>query len=776
MSNRAAQLQTSDRSSDPKPRIAAPTPNLGSPLRPQASDRRSDPKPRIADRTPNLGSRIGPQTSDRRSDPKPRITDRTLNLGSRIGPQTSDRGSDLKPRIVGRTPNLGSRLQPQTSDRGSDPKPGIADRTLNLGSRIGPQTSDRGSDSNVTQDPDLGLDSDLNPDLRADPDRDRDSDPDPGPYLSSGLRLGTALGPRSLRDADPARPARRGPAHVAAAPGSGSRPGFDREPVPSPMRTRAPAYMDPAAGSRLQAGRHAGPGPQNGCPRGRVPASASAPAPQTPPSALHGGCLEEALAGLAASRAGADHPDPRQETNPSTASRQGSPWFWSVERPRAAIMATWVPVMGSLPLQSPGRLQVPPVPRSHAPHPRPTGHRTPRSTGSEVSGKLPAGSPWHAPYPGGKPAAADDPEIVPAPSLELRGAHWPLQGRARRPRPPSAAHTGLRSGQGPSVGPESPSPGRACARSPLPAIMAASASERSRRARSGGRLSARAAGAGRAGARACRPPPARGPQAESAGAPAARCPFPHAPGARRVCAKPPPPHSAPGPRQTSGRAEAGPALSRRPLGRSSAPIVPRAGAAVPPPARPHPAARRTAGCCKFGPAASARPPGDARELGESRGRAGPDLRGSEWAPPARRAFVFVQDKGPSRRWSRTRRPGPGGPLFGEVRGLSTEKPESGEEERRGPRRRAGPGKWGLAVHFAGAVPEAPGPAKSRGRRRRLAPAASAQEGGRRSESGLGACAAAGAIAQRWLRSGAFLRQGHGHRPVRRGHRRVRGDS
>lgn len=118
--------------------------------------------------------------------------------------------------------------------------------------------------------------------------------------------------------------------------------------------------------------------------------------------------------------------------------------------------------------------------RSHAPHPRPTGHRTPRSTGSEVSGKLPAGSPWHAPYPGGKPAAADDPEIVPAPSLELRGAHWPLQGRARRPRPPSAAHTGLRSGQGPSVGPESPSPGRACARAPLPAIMAASASERSR--------------------------------------------------------------------------------------------------------------------------------------------------------------------------------------------------------------------------------------------------------------------------------------------------------
>lgn len=157
--------------------------------------------------------------------------------------------------------------------------------------------------------------------------------------------------------------------------------------------------------------------------------------------------------------------------------------------------------------------------RSHAPHPRPTGHRTPRSTGSEVSGKLPAGSPWHAPYPGGKPAAADDPEIVPAPSLELHGAHWPLQGRARRPRPPSAAHTGLRSGQGPSVGPESPSPGRACARAPLPAIMAASASERSRRARSGGRLGARAAGAGRAGARACRPPPARGPQGAKQRAP-----------------------------------------------------------------------------------------------------------------------------------------------------------------------------------------------------------------------------------------------------------------
>lgn len=106
------------------------------------------------------------------------------------------------------------------------------------------------------------MDSDLNPDLRADPDRDRDSDPDPGPYLSSGLRLGTALGPRSLRDADPARPARRGPAHVAAAPGSGSRPGFDREPVPSPMRTRAPAYMDPAAGSDCRPGATQAPGPR----------------------------------------------------------------------------------------------------------------------------------------------------------------------------------------------------------------------------------------------------------------------------------------------------------------------------------------------------------------------------------------------------------------------------------------------------------------------------------------------------------------------------------
>lgn len=99
---------------------------------------------------------------------------------------------------------------------------------------------------------------------------------------------------------------------------------------------------------------------------------------------------------------------------------------------------------------------------------------------------------------------------------------------------------------------------------------------------------------------------------------------------------------------------------RCPRVRRSAPIVPWARTTGPPPACPQSAVRPTAGRCKFGPAALVRRPRDARELGESRGRASSDLRGRAWAPLARRAFVFVRDKGPSRRWSRTRRPGPAG--------------------------------------------------------------------------------------------------------------------
>ncbi|KAM5251304.1 uncharacterized protein RBU33_024163 isoform 1-T2 [Hipposideros larvatus] len=106
-------------------------------------------------------------------------------------------------------------------------------------------------------------------------------------------------------------------------------------------------------------------------------------------------------------------------------------------------------------------------------------------------------------------------------------------------------------------------------------------------------------------------------------------------------------------------------------------------------------ARPTAGRCKFGPAALAPPPRDARELGESRGRAGPDLRGRAWAPPTQRAFVFVQDKGPSRRWSRTRRPDPAGRSSarsgGSIQGSRSPEKRSGAV--RGAARDRGSGAW-----------------------------------------------------------------------------------
>lgn len=172
-------------------------------------------------------------------------------------------------------------------------------------------------------------------------------------------------------------------------------------------------------------------------------------------------------------------------------------------------------------------------------------------------------------------------------------------------------------------------------------------------------------------------------------------------------------------RPRGGRARAVPALALR-SACPKAPIVPRARAARPSCDCPHPAARPTAGRWKFGPRAPARPPWDARELGESRGarQRGPPRQGVGAPGPARFRF----------------RPGQRsfalqvtdvetvycGVLFGEVQLFKTGKPEPGGEEQRGPMRGAGPGKWGLAVCFARAVPELSGPAKSCGRWHRFA--------------------------------------------------------
>lgn len=57
-----------------------------------------------------------------------------------------------------------------------------------------------------------------------------------------------------------------------------------------------------------------------------------------------------------------------------------------------------------------------------------------------------------------------------------------------------------------------------------------------------------------------------------------------------------------------------------------------------------------------------------------------------------------------------------GSLCGLVRSFNPGKPEREEDERRGRRRGAGPGEWGLAVRFARAVPELSRPGKSCGRR------------------------------------------------------------
>ncbi|XP_040493642.1 uncharacterized protein LOC121104449 [Ursus maritimus] len=95
------------------------------------------------------------------------------------------------------------------------------------------------------------------------------------------------------------------------------------------------------------------------------------------------------------------------------------------------------------------------------------------------------------------------------------------------------------------------------------------------------------------------------------------------------------------------------------------------------------------------------------------------------------------------------------------------KSESGEEEWRG----AGPGEWGLAVRVA-----RPSPSRSRPALRRVAGDGTAlhsavytRGGEKRLGPGLrpmaqGLCRV-GTRARRWLRPGAFLRQGQGSRPA-----------
>lgn len=192
--------------------------------------------------------------------------------------------------------------------------------------------------------------------------------------------------------------------------------------------------------------------------------------------------------------------------------------------------------------------------------------------------------------------------------------------------------------------------------------------------------------------------------------------------------------------------------ARPPPARPAAPIVPRARAAgrPRPPAPEKAAARPAARRCKFGPSAPARPPGDARELGESREACGRHLRGRAWAPLARRAFVFGQDKGPARRGARARGDRVPRTPLGRGSGSPCREAEAGRERGAGP----GSAAWPCAP---------PAPSRSRpageslGRGHRFAPRGEGRRGGKGSvrspELGPAApgLAAAGGIARRGLR-------------------------
>lgn len=98
--------------------------------------------------------------------------------------------------------------------------------------------------------------------------------------------------------------------------------------------------------------------------------------------------------------------------------------------------------------------------------------------------------------------------------------------------------------------------------------------------------------------------------------------------------------AAPDERPRGGRARAVPAVARR------RPLCPRPA----PPGRPEPGRNpqraRRPGAASWGPRRRPARPGMHVNLEKVAGRAGPDLRGRAWASPARRAFVFVRDKGP----------------------------------------------------------------------------------------------------------------------------------
>lgn len=115
-------------------------------------------------------------------------------------------------------------------------------------------------------------------------------------------------------------------------------------------------------------------------------------------------------------------------------------------------------------------------------------------------------------------------------------------------------------------------------------------------------------------------------------------------------------------RPRRGRARAVPALARpsaRPPTRRL-PLCPRPAPLRRPVTACAPQRARRPAAGSSGPRRTPCRPGMHVNLEKVSGRAGADLRGRAWAPLAPRAFVFVWDKGPSRRRSRTWRQCPAG--------------------------------------------------------------------------------------------------------------------
>lgn len=155
---------------------------------------------------------------------------------------------------------------------------------------------------------------------------------------------------------------------------------------------------------------------------------------------------------------------------------------------------------------------------------------------------------------------------------------------------------------------------------------------------------------------------------------------------------------------------------RCPRARPAAPIVPgpcRGAAPSPPATLSAPDGR----ALQVGARASRRP-GKHVNLEKVAGRAGQDLRGRAWAPPARRAFVFVGDKGPPRRWSWTRRAGAA--RRSSERSGGSVRASRGQKRRSDGMRDLGAGAWLCASPGRLSVPEPSRPAKSCGRWHRAA--------------------------------------------------------